>query len=272
MDTLRLILILIGALILAAMVLFHRPAGESKRNHARWLNSRREPSLGDLDNDDDDDGEESRAEKRVSRADSADGPGPMSGSLRPARPERPASAANLAAGLASARIIRDESEPASGDAGPDGQSRRGQRQAAPDKIVTLYVQRKQDRRIGGNELHDAARKAGLDFGEMNIFHRLQEGASEPVFSMANLTAPGHFDPAHWSSFDTPGVTFFLTLPAPVSALDAWDAMLATARRMAELLDAEVLDDARCQVSRQRIAQMRDEMRDYDRKHGLAGGL
>jgi cell division protein ZipA len=125
------------------------------------------------------------------------------------------------------------------------------------------------RRISGTELHDAAGKAGLDFGEMNIFHRLQEGASQPVFSMANLTAPGYFQSGNaWSGFDTPGMTFFLTLPAPVSALDAWDAMLATARRMAELLDAEVLDDNRCLVTRQRIAQVRDEMREYDRRHGL----
>ncbi|MGY6587559.1 MAG: cell division protein ZipA [Wenzhouxiangella sp.] len=270
MDTLRLILIVIGALILAAMVLFHRPAGESKRNHARWLNSRREPSLGDLDEDLDEASSPTGDDRPSSRP--PDGAGALSGSLRPARPERPASAANLAAGLASARIIRDDSDDMEAESKGSDQARRGHRQGAPDKIVTLYVQRKQDRRLGGNELHDAARKAGLDFGEMNIFHRLHEGASEPVFSMANLTAPGHFDPAHWSSFDTPGVTFFLTLPAPVSALDAWDAMLATARRMAELLDAEVLDDARCQVSRQRIAQMRDEMRDYDRKHGLGSGF
>ncbi len=277
MDTLRLILIVIGVLILAAMVLFHRPAGESKRNHARWLNSRREPSLGDLD-DASADAEQadveaapgSRAERTREAGVTSDGSIP--GSIRPTGPDRRAAASTLAAGLVSGRAGLDDDAQTAADMKAADHSRRGHRQGAADKIVTLYVQRKQERRLGGNELHDAARKAGLDFGEMNIFHRLQEGASEPVFSMANLTAPGHFDPAHWSSFDTPGVTFFLTLPAPVSALDAWDAMLATARRMAELLDAEVLDDARCQVSRQRIAQMRDEMRDYDRKHGLGSGF
>jgi hypothetical protein len=43
-DNLRLILIVLGLIILAAIVLFHRPAGESRRNHARWLASRREPA------------------------------------------------------------------------------------------------------------------------------------------------------------------------------------------------------------------------------------
>jgi cell division protein ZipA len=49
-DNLRLILILIGIAILALIVLLHRPAGETRRNHARWREAnreRREPRLGD---------------------------------------------------------------------------------------------------------------------------------------------------------------------------------------------------------------------------------
>lgn len=242
MDNLRLILIVIGLIILAAMVLLHKPSGQSQRNHARWLARRRDPRLGEAERPD------SRGREPV------------------LRPETPASPSNLAAGLASARLVAaDHDLNANGD---EAESAASPRQVAPDKIVTLYVKRKDERRIKGTELHMAASKAGLTFGEMNIFHRLHEGASDPVFSMANLTAPGHFDPTSWDVFDTSGVTFFTTLPAPVSALDAWDAMLATARRMAELLEAEVLDDNRCLVTRQRIAQVRDEMRDYDRKHGI----
>jgi len=251
-DSLRLILLLIGLLVLAAIVLLHKPQGESRRNHQRWLANRREPNLGEQS-------PSSAAAARETR-----------------RQESPSSPANLAAGLASARMIarapdqdenaqeQDDQDRAAADQGPS----RGHRDGKPDKIITLYVQRRAGRRINGSELLDSAIKAGLDFGEMNIFHRLHEGETEPVFSVANLTAPGHFDPANWNIFDTPGVTFFLTLPAPVSALDAWDAMLATARRMAELLEAEVLDDARCLVTRQRIAQLREEMREYDRRHGL----
>lgn len=245
MDNLRLILLLIGILVLAAIVLLHKPAGQTRRNHSRWLAARREPHIG------------SAEEEQPATA--------------PTRRASPASPANLAAGLASARLIARSSDEDGDDIADDDESdgnQRGRRHAAPDKIVTIYVQRRSGRRINGSELLDAAIKAGLDFGEMNIFHRLHEGVNEPVFSMANLTAPGHFDPSSWNVFDTPGVTFFTTLPAPVSALDAWDAMLATARRMAELLEAEVLDDARCLVTRQRIAQMREEMREFDRRHGL----
>ncbi len=244
MDNLRLILLLIGILVLAAIVLLHKPAGQDRRNHSRWLAARREPHMGPGNDDEP--------------------------AATPPRRESPSSPANLAAGLASARLISRSPDSQTEDSDEDESdgNQRGRRQAAPVKIVTIYVQRRSGRRINGSELLDSAIKAGLDFGEMNIFHRLHEGVNEPVFSMANLTAPGHFDPSSWNVFDTPGVTFFTTLPAPVSALDAWDAMLATARRMAELLEAEVLDDARCLVTRQRIAQMREEMREFDRRHGL----
>jgi cell division protein ZipA len=248
-DSLRIVLILIGLLVLAGIVLFHKPSGESKRNHQRWLTARREPRLDGGGREDTDDRLEPRLE-----------------------PERSAqsSPSNLAAGLASARMTTLALDPGAesrGSESPAG-SGRGQRMGAPDKIVTLYVQRREGRRINGSELLDAAIKAGMEFGEMNIFHRLHEGATEPVFSMADLTAPGNFDPSNWNVFDTSGVTFFMTLPAPISALDAWDAMLATASRMGELLDADVLDDARCRVNRQRIAQLRESMREYDRRHGL----
>ena len=248
MDNLRIVLLLIGLVVLAAIVLFHKPAGESRRNHQRWLGHRKEPRLGEPGGDE---GTE-RSEPE----------------LQPRSSEAPSSPSNLAAGLASARMFSFSEGDDDDGASEDPEASRGHRASPPDKIIALYVKRREGRRINGSELLDAAIKAGLDFGEMNIFHRLHEGETEPIFSMANLTAPGNFDPASWNIFDTSGVTFFLTLPAPVSALDAWDAMFATARRMGELLEAEVLDDARCLITRQRIAQVREEMREYDRRHGL----
>ena len=122
------------------------------------------------------------------------------------------------------------------------------------------------------ELLDAAIKTGLHFGNRKIFHRVDEGGKEPLFSMANLVKPGSFDSGSWNVFETPGVALFMTLPGPQAALDTWDAMHAAGQRLAELLNAELLDEARCRMSRQRIAQMREEMRDYDRRREVQRGL
>ena len=97
---------------------------------------------------------------------------------------------------------------------------------------------------------------------MGIFHRLLSGKPEagPVFSMANMVKPGNFDMRQIDRLHTPGVSFFMALPGPLSALDAWDAMLPTAQRLAELLDGSVLDEERNALGRQRIAHIRDELR------------
>jgi len=136
-----------------------------------------------------------------------------------------------------------------------------------DRIVTLFVAARADENFNGASLVVAAEKAGLTFGDMGIFHRLLPGKPQagPVFSMANMIKPGNFDMRHIDELRTPGVSFFMTLPGPVPALDAWDAMLPTAQRMAELLDASVLDEERNALGRQRVAHIRDELRAYDRK-------
>jgi cell division protein ZipA len=137
-----------------------------------------------------------------------------------------------------------------------------------ERIVTLHVAARPGETIHGASLIVAAEKAGLVFGDKAIFHRLVAGRPEagPIFSMANMVKPGYFDMREIDSLQTPGVTFFMALPGPVPALDGWDALLPTAQRMAELLGANVLDEERSVLGRQRIAHLRDELRAYDRKY------
>lgn len=136
-----------------------------------------------------------------------------------------------------------------------------------DKIVTLYLAARAGEKLHGADIVVAAEKAGLVYGHMGVFHRLVEHHPErgPVFSVANIMKPGSFDMAEIHSLQTPAIAFFLTLPAPVPALDAWETMLPTAERMAELLGGLVLDEQRNTLGRQRIAHIRDELRAYDRQ-------
>ena len=138
---------------------------------------------------------------------------------------------------------------------------------AIERIVTLFVASRAGEPLAGPDIVVAAEKAGLEFGDMGIFHRLVLGkkADGPVFSMANMVKPGHFDMAQLDDVQTPGVTLFMTLPGPLPALDAWEMLLPTAQRLAELLDASVLDEERNALGRQRIAHIRDELRAWDRQ-------
>ncbi|MDT8438766.1 MAG: cell division protein ZipA [Wenzhouxiangellaceae bacterium] len=289
-DGLRLILILIGALVLGLIWMFYRPEGRERRAGAsRKREARRDPVLkvdGAV-------GKSNRAGDETAAASAAAGVSdenepdeprqaslPEFGPVEPAAPSLPPKEGTRPGPPASSRTVAAEPEPAGSGMPPDEQWREptaaaGERRpaskpvgaAGSDKrVVNLYLKTRGDARITGAALLDAAIKAGLRFGEMKIFHRRHRGEDLPVFSMANLERPGSFDPSAWNLFESRGVSLFMTVPGPVSALDAWDAMLATGQRLAGLLDADLLDDGHHPLSRQRIAEIREELRDFDRRH------
>lgn len=143
----------------------------------------------------------------------------------------------------------------------------GQRPAGGfDRIVTLHVVAREGETIAGPELVVAAERSGLSFGDMDVFHRMVDGYAErgPIFSVVNMLRPGRFDMTRIQELRTPGVTFFMTLPGPLRAIDAWDTMLPAAQRFADLLDAQVLDEQRNALARQTIQVVREEMRAWDR--------
>ncbi len=134
----------------------------------------------------------------------------------------------------------------------------------PEKIVSLFLVARDNHIINGAELLQAAINTGMEFGEMNIFHRIEEGADKSVFSLANAAKPGNFSRDEWNTFETSGVVLFMTLPGPAYSLDAWDSMLATARRISEILNAELTDEEHKPFTRQKEARIREDLRAYDR--------
>lgn len=229
MDNLRLILLGIGVVILVAIVLLHKPAGK-RPSSGGFTRQRREPGLGS--------GRSPVSEDNEEGADAA---------------------------LSASDVDTDTQH---GEPTPPSAQLDSSALANAEQIITVYMRCRAEGGISGRRLCDAADKVGLTFGDMNVFHRRLEGQAQPIFSVANLAQPGTFDAEAWDQFSTPGLTLFAALPGPQSGLATWDAMLAMAERLAELLEGEVLDDGRCLMTRQRIGQMRESMREFDRRHGL----
>jgi len=147
---------------------------------------------------------------------------------------------------------------------PDSTAPRKPAGPPPEKIVSLFLVARDNHIINGAELLQAAINTGMEFGEMDIFHRLVEATDKFVFSMANAAKPGNFNRDEWNTFETSGVVLFMTLPGPAYALDAWDSMLATARRIGEILNAVLMDEEHKPFTRQKEARIREELRAYDR--------
>ena len=232
-STLRWIIIVIGVLILASIFLFGNPDKKRKPRASRRMENikteRHEPTLDSLSAPESSSGEEyeepDQGELEIGEV--------GGGGLGPST-EKPSS-------------------------GPKKQSA-----PPPDKIKSLFLLAADNHIINGAELLQAALNTGMEFGDMNIFHRIPEGTEKAVFSMANAAKPGHFDREPWNTFETSGVVLFMTLPGPAFALDAWDSMYATAQRMSEILHANLLDEEQNRFTRQKEALIREEMRDYDR--------
>lgn len=237
-SNLRWILIIVGIAIIAGIILFGNPDRKRKprasRKTVHAARTRREPVL-DTDSDEQ---ENAHDERQVELA---------IGGL-----DEPEGRVEPSFDLGNDDIVQEEILPA-----PEI--------PAPDKIVTLFLKARDNHFITGVELLDASLKSGLVFGEHGIFHRIHEEDLNPVFSMANLTNPGTFDKSTWNTIEIKGVTMFMTLPGPKNALDSWDSMLATSRRLAELLHADLLDDTRSVFTRERSLQIKEELREYERQ-------
>ena len=236
---LRIAIVVVGAILIAAIYFFGRPrrAQQGRRLDPDERGQRMEPTLG------------AQIEHELSEDDSGGGPGvPGDSEAVQAEMELLDQTIGSTAAMAASELGRRADEDF-------------------DKIVTLYIAARAGEMLRGPDIVVAAEKAGLTYGHMNVFHRLVEAHPErgPVFSLANIKKPGSFDMAEIQSLQTPAVAFFLTLPAPMPALDAWETMQPTAQRMAELLDGVLLDEQRNALGRQRIAHIREELRTYDRQ-------
>ena len=140
----------------------------------------------------------------------------------------------------------------------------------PERIVSLFLKARSDALLRGVDITAAAEKVGLQYGDMQIYHRLHEtdGRKVAVFSLANMMNPGTFELETITEMSTRGVCLFMPLPNPLSALDAWDSMLASGQRLADILNTDLVDETQSTLSRQRMMSVREEMREYDRKAEL----
>ncbi|MEX1237050.1 MAG: cell division protein ZipA C-terminal FtsZ-binding domain-containing protein, partial [Pseudomonadales bacterium] len=104
----------------------------------------------------------------------------------------------------------------------------------------------------------------MQFGEMEIFHRMEQG--ESVFSLVNAVEPGTFDINQMGELQTPAVSLFMRAHEQDEPLRIYDEMIAVAQALAEELDGEVKDESRSVVTPQTIEHCREEIRDYQHRH------
>ena len=143
--------------------------------------------------------------------------------------------------------------------------------AAATKVFSLSVMAPKGVPFRGPVLLGALADAGLEFGDMQIFHRheLQDGQERLLFSLASVREPGTFDLSAMQNFTTDGLVLFFQVPGQVDALKAFEAMVAAARALANSLDAMLYDVSHSVLTKQTIGHMREQVIDCQLQQRVA---
>ena len=140
----------------------------------------------------------------------------------------------------------------------------GRRKDDPVEAVVLHLMAPTGEAFAARPLFEALQRAGLEFGERNIFHLPAGEGLAPAFSVANAVKPGTFE-GKMRDFQTPGVAFFMVVGDTPEPLATFDDMLAAARAVATELGAELCDERRATLTRQGIADYRRRIQDHGRR-------
>lgn len=141
-------------------------------------------------------------------------------------------------------------------------------EAPIEELLVINVECRDPLGFKGPELLQSILESGLRFGDMDIFHRHESmaGNGEILFSMVNGVKPGTFDLDNIDLFTTRAVSFFLGLPGPRHPKQAFDVMIAAARKLAHELNGELKDDQRSVLTAQTIEHYRQRITDFERRH------
>lgn len=141
----------------------------------------------------------------------------------------------------------------------------------PHRVVVLNVMARQDRTFAGSEVRNAVEGAGFEYGDWQIFHYYppRHGDNPPAFSLANMVKPGSFDLANMDAMTTAGLSLFMVPAGDEDDIASFDTMLATTRRLAVELGGEVRDARRSVLTRQAIAQIREQLNELRCKTQVA---
>ncbi len=126
-------------------------------------------------------------------------------------------------------------------------------------IIVLYILPKPDQVLAGSQINSSAQAMGLSFGEMNIFHYMDDKRS--VFSLANMLEPGSFDATTIHELKTTGLTVFMQMQGD-DPLDDLTEMLQRSYQMAGLLDARLCNHKREPLTEQDAENYRTQVSEF----------
>ncbi len=250
MDSLRLILLLVGLALIAGMLLYYARKGELSFRPLAWLQRLPRPGLPQWP-------------RRARPARGMDAPPEMLYQDEPDA-EDIAALSGLTVPVTEPRIDVDAIGPISAlgtEDHPGGET----------LVIALNVMAHAGRTFHGLDILNALREQDMLFGAMNIFHAYPPDSEirQPVCSLANTVEPGTFNVEHMAELETPGLSLFMQLPGPLGGREAFEQMLKIGRGLAEHLDGELCDETRSVLTLQTIGHLKETIEAFRFKQKMA---
>lgn len=132
---------------------------------------------------------------------------------------------------------------------------------ANDVLASVDIVAKNKGGFSGRAINQVATKLGMQFGKMNIYHMKNDNqlGCRHQFSMANLFAPGEFNPETMNTLKTHGLTLFMSVPCAYQPSKVFERMIAIAKAMCEMLDGKMQDHEKHPLTEQGLAVIRTQI-------------
>lgn len=129
---------------------------------------------------------------------------------------------------------------------------------ATPAIIQFCLVARADEGFNGLDLIRAFRIAGLKYGSLKIFERLD--ANQLVdFGVACMVEPGTFPSGHLDTFYCPGIVFFMQPDALDDALAVFDDYVETIRMLAVELEGDIWDHQRRPLTEATVQAIRQSL-------------
>ena len=139
-------------------------------------------------------------------------------------------------------------------------------------LVNLWVMAPQEMTFEPHYLKQTLDDSGMRYGDMNIYHYYRKpkvdslpSRGQRLFSIASMVEPGYFDPENINTYRTPGVVLFLQLPGPIDGVLAFEKMHQMGELLARRLNGVLCDNKHNKITPQSITHIKDEISEYSLK-------
>lgn len=137
-----------------------------------------------------------------------------------------------------------------------------------EKLVVLHVVARKPDQLKGTVIVNLSKELDLEYDDMHVFHKKIERYSgkRSIYTVVNMVKPGTFNLNEMDEFETPGISFVMNLPGPEEGLKAFNIMLEAAKRFADRLGGDILDESRSMLSPQTIAHLQEDVQLFSLKN------